>query len=446
VVTKPARLGEAYFAGMSLAEFVDSLLRERAIVFGAPPPQGRDLDLLVRPATESRLAAELGRVGFSQHGGEWVRFRGCGVEALDLVPTETLGLPQPELEALFTEARPLDGLAHLARPAPHHMLLLLARSYDSKPDFDLTPKRRRRITRALEEEPSAFERGRQTATAWDGIAAVDRLEAAYQNAKQQPPPPGDEPPRRPWDRVRDLRWRLGTLRWGPVIAFSGLDGSGKTTQIEALRDSLDRLGFDVAIEWTRLEWTTLWEGASILDRIGTPVKKVLRLLTRAPVDAPRQLEYGERPADTASALRERNPLLTGCWVLIVALLHAAAQRRAVQAQLRRGKVVICDRYTLDSAVHLRHRYGAQHRFRPQVRLMHLFSPRPIRSYLVDVPATVALSRKAEQFGLEELERQADLYRQESVTLGVRRLDGTHECEQLCAEIGYDVWSALRPVL
>jgi thymidylate kinase len=158
------------------------------------------------------------------------------------------------------------------------------------------------------------------------------------------------------------------------------------------------------------------------------------------------VDYGKRPADPASKLRERSYLITHVWALLVALAHTAAQRRAVQASLREGKIVICDRYTLDSAVHLLDRYGPNRRFGPQIWLMHMLSPRPIRAYLVDVPAPVALERKADHFDLHELWRQAELYRRVAARLGVRMLDGQRTREELCQELAHDVWSELRPTV
>ena len=104
--------------------------------------------------------------------------------------------------------------------------------------------------------------------------------------------------------------------------------------------------------------------------------------------------------------------------------------------------MICDRYTLDAAAHLRFRYGEQRPFRFPIGVIHRFSPRPLRSYFVDVPAETAYARKAEQYSLEELARQAQLYREEAPGLGVRKLDGQRPREELCAEIAEDVWRAL----
>jgi thymidylate kinase len=126
----------------------------------------------------------------------------------------------------------------------------------------------------------------------------------------------------------------------------------------------------------------------------------------------------------------------------VAVANGITQRRETRSHLRKGRVVICDRYSLDSAVHLRYRYGEHRRFRLQAALVRVLSPRPVRAFLLDVPAETGLARKAEQYDLGQLARQVRLYREEHEQLGVRRLDGERPREELCAEIAREVWLAL----
>jgi thymidylate kinase len=199
----------------------------------------------------------------------------------------------------------------------------------------------------------------------------------------------------------------------------------------------------VAVQWTRLEWTTLWENPW-LGVLGWPARTALRLVSRLRSHGEASEDEGvtARPLEP-SAVRERSALISQVWVAIVALAHATAQRRETRQHLRGGNVVLCDRYTLDTAVHLRFRYGEQRNYRSQIGLVQRLSPRPIAAYLLDVPAATAYARKSEQYSPEELERQATLYRQESPRLGVRRLDGELPREQLCAEIATEVWRALR---
>src|SRR6185295_14636664 len=96
----------------------------------------------------------------------------------------------------------------LVRPAPHHALLILAR-------LGMTKKRLGRLERALAEDPDALEKARLLAADW----RVD---------------------------LRRLRIRLISRprrRRRVVIALSGIDGSGKSSQANAAEDALDRLGY-----------------------------------------------------------------------------------------------------------------------------------------------------------------------------------------------------------
>jgi thymidylate kinase len=428
---------------MMALELIDRAAGEPVLLFGAPPPEGRDIDLLVRPDAAVAVSRGLADAGFHRHDVEWVRFTGCSVESVDLVPAGSWRLPADEEEALFADGLPLDGHERVLRPAPHHVLCILSRRFQDGP-APLAEKKRGRAARAVREDPAAWDRARDRADAWAGAEAVDRLRAAVEGTLAAPGDGGAPASRGALQRLRLAKRRAGLSRSARLISLSGLDGSGKSTQVRALQSTLARLGIESEVEWTRLEWTTLWEGASQLDRIGRPVKRALELVTRTRGDEPRQARYGERPPPTpALEIRERSRIISHGWVLILAVVHGLAQRRAIEARLLRGEVVICDRYTLDSAVHLRRRYGAERRFRAQIVLMHMLSPRPVRAYFIDVPGAVALARKPDHFDRGELDAQAQAYREEHLRLGVRRLDGERPPESLCEEIAEDVWRALR---
>jgi thymidylate kinase len=225
-------------------------------------------------------------------------------------------------------------------------------------------------------------------------------------------------------------------RAGALVALSGLDGSGKSTQAEALARALAEHGQAAALVWTRLEWTTLWEGGGALERLAAPAKLVLRARERKRQAA---REWWSPPEGGAAAgVRERSPLVNGAWVLVVAVVHALAQRRSVAARLRAGELVVCDRYTLDAAVQLRRRYGPRRRFRLQTQAMHLLSPRPRLAYFLDVDPALALARKRDAFDEPELRAQRELYLQEHAALGVVRLDGSATPAALSALIADDV--------
>jgi thymidylate kinase len=433
---------------MPLAESIDRLLGAPVLVFGSLPPAGRDLDLLARRDEQEALSAWLERGGFLERGGEWVRFHDCGVDSLDLVPVSAWGLPGAAASELFDEALPIPGFELLVRPAPRHLLLIYARRL-AEGNGRMPDKHRKGIADALAEDGAAWEGARSAAPEWQAERSLALLDRAYHSGRSvSRTARASALAQWPFAQGR-TRWRALVRGWlearraeqqsrGQLITFSGLDGAGKSSQAEGLRDALERLGRKTTMQWVRLEWTTLWENRW-LGILGWPARTVLGLMARARgssggVDA--------APALTPAAVRERSGLVANVWVTVVALAHASAQRREVRTHLRRGEAVICDRYTLDAAAHLRFRYGERRPFRLQIRLLERLSPRPLRAYFVDVPAETAYARKAEQYSLEDLTRQAQLYRQEAPGLNVKTVDGERGREDLCAEIAEEVWRAL----
>lgn len=437
---------------------IDSWVGDRVLVTGSLPPDARDIDLVARKVEVSSIASELMDHGFANKEHQWVRFVACDVEPIDLVPAESWNLPEAEEQNLFADAIPIEGCSRLVRPAPHHVLLILARQIAHGEDR-LTAKRRARLAQALEEDPGAWSVARGRAGAWRVPTALEALRIHHENGQ----PIGPDVKRiartdlEGSDR-RGLRPRVsGVLRQRRhesrrMIAFSGIDGSGKSTQIKHLERALATLGIETETVWTRLVWTTLYDNRALLV-IAAPFKAILGFFDRfksahippetEPVlEDPNLVSDGRDPA---REFRERSLLVTRVWTTVIALIHARTQRRAVHRALRRGRqVVICDRYLLDAAVHLRFRYGTGTRLRPQITFMRRLMPTPTRAYYLDVSPATALARKAEEYTRAHLERHVALYRELYPTLGVIRVNGERSEEELCAEIAQDVWMSLNP--
>jgi thymidylate kinase len=147
------------------------------------------------------------------------------------------------------------------------------------------------------------------------------------------------------------------------------------------------------------------------------------------------------PPDAATLLRERSALLSHAWVSLVAIANAVAHQRAVLRHVARGRVVICDRYTLDSLVHVSTRFGEARSWRFERALVRALSPRPLKAYFLDVPAEIAWSRKQED-DPAWLERLAERYRAEHASVGAERVDGAQPLEDVAAALAESAWRAL----
>lgn len=433
-------------------DLVDGAMERRVIVFGSLPPDGRDLDLLVRDPDVPRLFAALTDAGFRRKGDAWARFSGCGVDAVDVVPASSWQLPEVETERLFAEAVSLEGRRHLTRLAPADELIVLARRLAGRSNA-LNPRYRARIASALTARPSAWEEAAARAPLWRADAALAALRRAYETGMSPPLSvrlAAGKEARRAHGHGR-ARAAAGAARsaliphrpQGVIVAISGLDGAGKSTQAEALAATLDQLGHDAAVEWSRITYDTS------LETVARPVKLAIArvinrrgLVPKVPADDPSA--YAPRGPEEAAAraLRARFPALNQAWAAVVVGAHALNLRRALRPHLREGRVVVRDRYVLDSAVELRQGYGHRRDVGFATWLIPRIVPPALVGFWLDVPAEVAYKRKPDLFTVERLAARQQLYEAERGSLGAIRIDGTRSQEDICAEIAWETWRRL----
>jgi thymidylate kinase len=440
----------------SVVATIDSALGERVIVTGSLPADGSDLDLLVTGEQAQRIPQVLAGYGFRLRGRtvppvrsaaqQWVRFEGCSALAVDLNPMRRWALPPEEEHALVAEAIPISGFRNLARPSPHHTLLILARRLAT----GTVPRHRlAKLERAIKEDPLAWQRAQNRARAWRVQAALTALQRFHQE--------GQLPSR--WQRARALlevatapglsgvasRARAKAIAALPrsprVIGFSGLDGSGKSSQVKALTALLAQLNVAVVTEWKPLGHN------SSIRAIRRAIKLVIARFNGW--DA-RQLDRSKKPgqsllagANPALLGGRQNAVLTQVWATIVGLASAGHYRMVALRHAGSGRLIVFDRFALDTFAQLRFFYGSQRKFALQRALIRILCPTPIAAWLLDVPAEVALARKPEQYDLAQLKQQERLLREEAARLGVTRLDGTRPMPELCQEIAAEVWERLN---
>jgi hypothetical protein len=217
-----------------------------------------------------------------------------------------------------------------------------------------------------------------------------------------------------------------------------LDGSGKSTQIAALRTTLAELGVPADVAWKPVGH------GHALRLVRRTVKRLLGASPTgaAPVraEAP-ALTWDPNPA--SRRLRERSPALTSAWSAYVAISTAAAYRGAELRCRITGRALICDRHALDTDAHLVFQYGVERRPDLAIRLSDAITPCAHAAFQIAVPAEVARSRKPLQYTAADLDRLVAAYQQERARLGVPTVDGTLPAGQLATQIAQAVWSASR---
>lgn len=162
-----------------------------------------------------------------------------------------------------------------------------------------------------------------------------------------------------------------------LISFSGVDGSGKSTQIENLRSALHSAGLS-----TRL--LAFWDNVVVGVRYREGfVHKVYK---------------SERGIGAPGKPVNRQDKNVRRWYLTIArhilyLLDAINLRRIVSREKRSGAdVIILDRYIYDELSNLNLANPLSRGF---VKLVHGFVPRPDVAYLLDADPVAAYARKPE---------------------------------------------------
>lgn len=161
------------------------------------------------------------------------------------------------------------------------------------------------------------------------------------------------------------------------ISFSGIDGAGKSTQIESLCARLKQDGLKILL-------ITFWDDVARLTQIREATGH--------------RIFKGDKGVGTPLApinRRDKN-VKSGLMTVVRLFLYfidAIAVRAAVKKARHSGAdLVIFDRYTYDELANLTLRNPA---IRAYVRLIMMLVPRPHISYLLDADPIQARARKPE---------------------------------------------------
>lgn len=163
-----------------------------------------------------------------------------------------------------------------------------------------------------------------------------------------------------------------------VITFSGIDGAGKTTQIEHLSSSLQKQGFSVL----RL---TFWDHVAVWSTMRAGVG-------HRSADFSRAHQMTQRSFAPKNNKHVRKWYLTavrsGMYVLDVVRLR----RLLASPEAKNSDVVIFDRYVYDQIANI---YSHSFAARLYARVLLKHSPTPDLAFILDASPTAAFARKPE---------------------------------------------------
>lgn len=199
-----------------------------------------------------------------------------------------------------------------------------------------------------------------------------------------------------------------------VIAFTGVDGSGKSTLAKTLFERLASENVDVEYLW----WFSA-EDSALGKIVGSVVRRIESLSE----------EGGAKSLKIGLARRLYQFAMLADYIWRVWYSRAS------------GKNLVCDRYVYDIAVFFATElHYSEARARSLSTVLRQVAPKPRITFLVDVPAKIAMQRKHDIPSSAQHEDLRRLYC--TLVRGdtkVRYLDGTRSLEELNSLI----WALVR---
>jgi thymidylate kinase len=180
---------------------------------------------------------------------------------------------------------------------------------------------------------------------------------------------------------------------GILVAFSGVDGSGKSTQVDLLEKSFEQI--NVPVLRIRSRWRPV---------LSLPLLVIMRRLGYASVHRAGGVYIVETRLPSRGGL-------TSLWCILTQVENIVKTGVKLVFPLLLGRTVICDRYALDMVVDGRAGlHDAAGKTRLGFQLLRLL-PKPNFAFSMDIDPEVAFRRKPDLPGLKDYVERLRLYRE-----------------------------------
>jgi thymidylate kinase len=207
-------------------------------------------------------------------------------------------------------------------------------------------------------------------------------------------------------------------RQGMLFCFTGIDGSGKTTQARLLVDWLASRGVKSIYVWSRGEVLAIRRILLSAGRraVGTSERKIAS-------DQNNYREYQSRKSRLMSNRWVRN-----LWAVMTQIEHLVQINRDIRPKLRQGYTVVCDRYLWDSTIDMAVLNNQDHQslLGNINKLMWKFVPKPTITFFIDIPPEEAMKRKDDIPSFDYVKKTADFYRFLSQQYSLSLVDGSED--------------------
>jgi thymidylate kinase len=223
-------------------------------------------------------------------------------------------------------------------------------------------------------------------------------------------------------------FRDTTSRASSLIVLSGLDGSGKSTQMEILAERLGTNGIPAAVLWNR--WKPFLSAGVI--RLA---KRYLRARERVKAEDYRGFTDAKRRS--MKSVWKRN-----LWQMMVWGEYAVQVRARILSHRRKGLAILCDRYVYDTLVDVAINFSL-----PPDRLDELMDhpflslfPKPGLVIFIDVDPETGSKRKSDGTPTAYLADRREYYAAMARLLRAPIVDGGARIESVADSI----WELARP--